>query len=110
MNLTGKFITFNFALMTIVVTLGGTSVWNAYALVRASQSTTAEYEAVDLAQTASTQVFWFRSNLRGAGGNVYRDVKYFDPIRKDINDLTLQIGIAGRSNEGPDPIQTQLVQ
>jgi two-component system NtrC family sensor kinase len=95
-------------LLGAMIVLGTVSVWNLASLWRAARGATAEYEAMDRAEAAVAQVTWLRDVLRQADGAIYRDVRFFDVIRKETNDIVRQLRLAEGLEDGDGAVELQL--
>jgi signal transduction histidine kinase len=100
MTLTSKFFFWVAALLLGILALGAVSLWNLSTLFQGTHAAAAEYEAMDRAKSATGQVAWLRDELRGPRARVYRDAKYFVPIREEIQQMAQALGEAARVDDG----------
>ncbi|HEX3357123.1 MAG TPA: ATP-binding protein [Tepidisphaeraceae bacterium] len=94
MAIKSKFFLFSLLLVVGVVVLGTVSIWNLVALRNAAKATAAEYDAMDRAESTAVQVAWLRDVLRGSEAGTYRDLRYFDPIQKEVVEIVRELRMA----------------
>ncbi len=96
MALKSKFLLWTATLLVCVVVLGSVSIWNLVIFRREAVAATAEYDAMDRAEAAVVQVGWLHDVLVGADAATYRDLKFFDPIQKQVLEIVRELEIGAR--------------
>lgn len=118
MALRAKFILMSGALVLMLAGFGTIVVVNLWSAVAAARAASAEYETMDRAAATSNQVGWLRDALRGTGGArdagvgtdrlTYRDPRFLDPMRAEVERIRTLLLLAAGSDSGDAVRQREL--
>lgn len=95
-------------LMLIVIAFGLVTIWHLASVANNARVAVAEYEALDYADAAMTNVVWWRDALRGPQGQDVRVAQYLTPIQTDVAQIVSRLEIAMATDEGDAGLEKKL--